>query len=152
LNEHCLASTIVGGRTGTDPQLVDMSITEYAKSPRIQHNWMTRSLTGQVRGEITQDHLNLAKEILRRKCIIGLFDHHEETMRRFKIYFNWDDSERKQDCINKMMMKTLSSRQEYSSLSKDSLGWELLMMRNRFDMELFSYARYLFGEQMRLFQ
>jgi len=135
-----------------DPQLVDMSIVEYAKSPRIEHNWMTRLLTGQVRGEITQDHLNLAKEILRRKCIIGLFDHHEETMRRFKIYFNWDDSERKQDCIDKMMMKTLSSRQEYSSLSKDSLGWELLMMRNRFDMELFSYARYLFGEQMRLFQ
>ncbi len=65
-----------------DPELKNWSIKEYAQSSRIENNWLTRQLSNQLAGELHDDDLNLAKEIVRQKFLVGLMTEIERTMER----------------------------------------------------------------------
>lgn len=65
-----------------DPELKNWSIKEYAQSSRIENNWLTRQLSGQLGGELHDEDLQLAMEVVRSKFLVGLMTEIEATMSR----------------------------------------------------------------------
>ena len=64
-----------------------MSLVEYAKSSIIEDNYMVRVLTNTTKERrITQNHLEVAKEIIGRKCLVGFLDHMSEAMEQPPAY------------------------------------------------------------------
>jgi len=131
-----------------DPQLSKMSLLEYAQSPRVEHNSITRLLSGQATGTITEHHLNIAKEVLRRKCLVGVLERKQETVVRLAEYFAWDHH--KQHLCVQNYLKNWSRQNNHPVVQEDSAEWNTLMMQNGFDMELYMYVNRLFDEQASL--
>ena len=73
-----------------DPQLKYISIEMWARSNRVEFNWMTRFLSNELDGDLTQLHLEIAKKILKEKCLVGLLED-SETCNRLHISFNSHD-------------------------------------------------------------
>ncbi|KAL7529235.1 hypothetical protein ACHAXR_004833, partial [Thalassiosira sp. AJA248-18] len=83
----------------------NMSIMEYASSNIVEDNWMTRILTDTMEGDLTHHHLQVAKEVIGRKCLVGFFvsmisntivsmiqvDKIEESMKQFTKFFRWEE-------------------------------------------------------------
>ena len=134
-----------------DPELKDMTIEEWAKSPKIENNWLTRQLSNQPGGELTDDDLDLAMEVIRRKFMVGLMTEIEKTMERFERFFRWTyhvNPENQEVCREKL----LKGGSNKSSSTKEkpvegSEAWELLVWQNQFDLRLYEYIESLFVEQ-----
>ena len=136
-----------------DPKLTLMTVDEYARRPRREYNWMTRSLIGHWNGELTQMHLDIAKSIIKRKCLVGLIEEKEETLRRFELFFNWDRRNRKESkCRNNLLNEDWPNRYAHEPVQEGSHVWELLEKQNAYDMELYYYAKKIFEEQASLFE
>lgn len=52
---------------------------------------IVRMLSESMTGPIDMDNLEIAKEVLRRKFIIGLLDNKRGSFARFDHYFKWKD-------------------------------------------------------------
>merc|ERR1712238_81498 len=63
-----------------DPSLQSWTPEEYAESDRIENNWLTRTLSNRMEGDLLDEDFNLAIEVLRRKFFVGLVSNIEETM------------------------------------------------------------------------
>jgi len=62
-----------------------MSVEEYAQSGMAENNWLTRTLANKSDdAELSDDDVNKAMDIIRRKFMIGLLSRKEETMERFE--------------------------------------------------------------------
>merc|ERR1719253_863131 len=61
-------------RNGANAVSNNMTIHEYAKSAIAEDNWMTRIITNTMQKELTLHHLQVAKEVLGRKCLVGFID------------------------------------------------------------------------------
>ena len=147
------------------PVYSKMSIEDYAKSSRVEYNWMTRFLSGDLNGQVTNDHLSIAKEVLRRKCLVGLLEQKEETFRRFYKYLHLDDptfltsfssmtidthiknEDYTKSCISRVVFDDWPNRNQHPVLEKDSQVWNILKEKNYFDMQLYEYAKTIFKEQ-----
>ena len=57
-----------------DPELAKMSLKEFAQSDKHVTNFVTRTLLGHTAEELTPDDVDLAKDILRRKFIVGIME------------------------------------------------------------------------------
>ena len=57
-----------------DPELAKMSLKEYAQSDKHVTNFVTRTLLGHTTEELTPEDVDLAKDILRRKFIVGIME------------------------------------------------------------------------------
>lgn len=57
-----------------DPELAKMSLKEYAQSDKHVTNFVTRTLLGHTNEELTPEDVDLAKDILRRKFIVGIME------------------------------------------------------------------------------
>jgi len=127
----------------------DVSIEEFVNRPDLENNWMVRYLVNKREGAITGNDLELAKEILRRKFVVGLFEHIWEAIDRFDGYFGWvnDQHGECRDGIISDMLK----RHEYNMLEIGSPAWNTLLDKNYFDMMLYNYAQILYEEQHTLF-
>ena len=131
-----------------NPELSKMSIEEYAMSASMENNWMTRFLVNKKGGKLTIEDLNVAKEIIKRKCVVGLFEKMEESLIRFEIYFGWRaEMSSKQKKCEKKLLENGDERHDHPIVEKGTKGWKALMQQNRFDMELYQYAVKLFDEQ-----
>jgi len=137
-----------------DPSLATMSIEMYARSDdRIEYNWMTRFLSNQIEGDLTQEHLLIAKETLRRKCLIGFLEVKGESMMRFEKYFNWkSNGSRSRECVERILDWGWSNKNSHPPIDVSSEAYKLLQMKNEFDLELYEYAKQLFSEQESLFE
>mmetsp|Transcript_141 Transcript_141/g.198 ORF Transcript_141/g.198 Transcript_141/m.198 type:complete len:514 (+) Transcript_141:81-1622(+) len=71
-------------------EFANMTLLDYAtseqKGVRID-NWMTRYLSRNIAGVLDETHLQLAMDILREKCLVGLVDEMEESFRRISLFF-----------------------------------------------------------------
>lgn len=147
-----------------NPAFKDMTIEEYANSTYVEANWMVRSLVNEWEGPITIDMFGQAKEILRRKCLVGLISKFDESLHRFNRYFGFklhieggdlqdvDEQEATQDqyfsCMEKYHQKRGSNVHAHPRLSKESDTYALLKEKNGWDMELYNYiGKELFKEQ-----
>ena len=72
-------------------QYFDMTIDEFAEAVA-ENNWMVRFLTGKRSGTLSWHDLETAKEVFGRKCLVGLADRAEESFRRYKQFFRWDQN------------------------------------------------------------
>lgn len=52
---------------------------------------VVRILSESMTGPIDMDNLEVAKEVLRRKFIVGLLDNKRGSFARFDHYFKWKD-------------------------------------------------------------
>jgi hypothetical protein len=115
---------------------------------------MTRFLTNKRQERIGPNHLQLAKEILRKKCIVGVHDEIEESMQLFEDYFGWTAMNEKSNeiCHNEIITKEHERGVDIFSkvghlIDKESDEYKILLDYNRYDVELYWYAVELFKEQ-----
>ncbi len=137
-----------------------MSLEEYAKSSKIENNWMTRFITNRMSGPLNPEDLQSAKSILMSKCLIGLLNRKEESLERFNKYFGWTpfnvdpgQAELRRQCIQKNLEGAPSHRKFSSqTVEKNSNTYTLLAAQNVYDIELYLFAKELFDAQSALFR
>ena len=69
-------------------QFENINILEYFKSGMGENNWMTRFLSNTFKRDLNNDDLEVAKEVLRRKCLVGLMSQKAESFDRIQQYFH----------------------------------------------------------------
>lgn len=133
-----------------NPILKDQTLEEFVNASG--ENWMVRSLTGCMSGPLDVVHLNVAKEILRSKFLIGLIDDKTESFRRFEEYFGWKfPSPVSQTCKNSIIYFEWHSGNPHPKLSDDDPIRLKIRNMNLWDVALYEYAKQLFKEQEVLF-
>jgi len=133
--------------TERNAEVAQMTLEEYANSVYIENNWLTRFLLNE-NGKLSPDHLEIAKEILRRKCLIGLAEEPLESIERFTKYFHWYDEETHNSlCQENIIEEVKRSYQDHTPPEEGGEVWNLLMTHNQYDIDLYQYARELFDEQ-----
>jgi len=138
----------------------NMKFEEYVKSSYCEENWMVRFLSDEMEGELEQHHLDLSKHVLGRKCLVGLAEQFEESIKRFSHYFNWDKNISKDDlqkCEAELGVQNNLKNREFKSIvtpgieviqiSKGDELYSLLEEKNEYDIELYQYAMGLFNRQ-----
>jgi len=146
--------------TRSDSAYIDPSVTleDYAQGNGIENNWVCRFLTGKMEGEITKEHLDQAKEILRRNFLVGFLNDGEESIYRIMKYYDWtfdsDETKRMQqeDCIKDLLkQKTNANEVEYDVPKRGSQANALIKWQTQFDIKLYEYAEKLFEDQTKEF-
>ena len=135
-------------------QFADISIEEFYKTGYAENNWMTRFLTNELtKKELTEDDLEVAKEVLRQKCLVGLMEEKRETFERIQKYFGWNPkNEKDQSCLERKTEVAWSMMHAHPTVEKNSQAWRLIVNANKFDMRLYEFAKELFSQQgLRLF-
>jgi len=158
-------------------QFENINILEYFKSGLGENNWMTRFLSNTFKRDLTNDDLDIAKEVLRRKCLIGLLSQKADSFDRMQQYFHiqsratttttssdattrtgiskvavGDNNNESMDCIDKKLNWAWPSKHKHDVVEEGSELWDFIMKNNVYDMELYNYAIVLFKEQAELFQ
>lgn len=121
----------------------------------VDDNPLTRSLSGNSDADLHKAHFEVAKEILRRKFIIGLFNQIQESVERFQTFFGWKLNNDALSCQRNELKQELEAR--YNEHARDVNGdghpgmtpaaLEAVTAKNEVDMLLFEYAKFLFDYQ-----
>lgn len=136
-----------------NPNLADMTLEAYAQSSSIENNWMTRFLLNKPGGRLKQKDMLDAKEILRTKCLVGLFEDIEASLARFQVYFGWFQGtsiEEPAKCRT-AVLQAGDARHDHPAIEKYGLEWKAIAAVNKFDLELYEYSKVLYklqGEQI----
>lgn len=127
-----------------------MTLLEYL-SPEYNEmridNWMTRWLARKYKGPLEDHHLELAKKILKQKCLVGFVDSFQESVERIMTYFHMDLTDVAVDCVKGFDGKHRLNKNAHKSIAPGSKEWELVAELNSFDIELFQFAKDLWIEQ-----
>ena len=69
-----------------------MTLSQYVRAGghRVENNYLTRYLSGRYGGKLEVKHLNLAREFLRRKFLVGLASDLPATANLFTRVFGWN--------------------------------------------------------------
>ena len=132
---------------------------EYVKNQSLEafaqsagENWMVRMLTSSMSGPLEAVHLNTAKEILRSKFLIGLLEAKTESFRRFEEYFGWTfPNPVSQTCKNNMYYFEWHNKNPHPIHDENDPAIVRIKKTNKWDIELYEYAKQLFKEQKALF-
>ncbi len=157
--ERALSTYHVLQLHSTNEELKKMTIEDYINSEYVETNWLTRFLVNRRQdGIIGYEQVALAKEVLRRKFLIGLYDHFEESIYRIEAFYGWQITTppgragAAKLCHEKMIKTTRARDQsDYDFMnSKIQYGdenYKILKEKNRYDLEVYYYAVELFKEQ-----
>lgn len=89
-----------------------------------------------------------------RKCLVGLADKAEESIRRYELFFHWDkrlsDFSQKERCLKTTLSKH-DKRQEHPTY-EGTEAWEVLRKKNEYDVLLYEYAENLYSQQSVLYE
>eukprot|EP00547_Thalassionema_nitzschioides_P006684 CAMPEP_0194218594 /NCGR_PEP_ID=MMETSP0156-20130528/24105_1 /TAXON_ID=33649 /ORGANISM="Thalassionema nitzschioides, Strain L26-B" /LENGTH=288 /DNA_ID=CAMNT_0038948003 /DNA_START=344 /DNA_END=1207 /DNA_ORIENTATION=+ len=121
-----------------NPKLRTMTIMDYASSASVENNWMTRFLVNKPGGRLAKEDMLTAKEILRTKCLVGLFEDLENSMIRFQEYFGWSQKA-PADHISKCRSAVVAAgdrRHDTPLLEPGTKTYVALARVNQFDLEL----------------
>jgi hypothetical protein len=135
-----------------DPIYATWTIDEYARSEYCESNWMVRTLVNKMTGPLEPEDVQVAMEILKRKCLVGLMEDMEGSVSRFHDYFRFRTPYR--DALN-------CSRRNYATkggnagqnghahptLDPNGEAYAILERKNMLDVRLYDYARELYAEQ-----
>lgn len=136
-----------------DPGLKGLTIEEYARSASVEHNWMTRFLVDKRGGTLSKHDMVTAKEILRTKCLVGIYEDLENSLKRFQLYFGWSQKsspDQVRECRT-AVLQAGDTRHNVPELEPGSKAYQALARVNVYDMELYEYAKVLYkmqGEQI----
>ena len=147
---HYLTTGRFHGPDGeTLDQLSSKTLLEYAESEFCDDNWLTRTLVNKPEGKLGQKDLNLAKGILRRKAIIGLYSDLATSLQHFVGVFGWDAPSSWNDCATDLIDRAYAREQEgFPRLDTDEPAFAQIQKKNKFDLELYSFAVQLRYQQM----
>lgn len=150
---HCLTSISFNTRREHTYSEVykEMDIEEYATSQYSEDNWMTRFLTNQMSGNVYDRHLDLAKEVLESKCLVGILEDFAESINRFDRYFGWSKIDfggpvsmtNRGTCVARVMQHP-DNAHPHEKVEEDGEVWNLLLQKNKYDLALYEHARHLF--------
>ena len=130
-----------------------MTIEEYAVSEYAEDNWMTRFLTNEMAGGIYEQHLDLAKEVLESKCLVGLMEEFTPSIKRFNQYFGWMNMEfggsvpmkDRATCVSRVIGHP-DNKHPHPEVEEGGDVWNLLMQKNELDVALYEHAVHLFHD------
>lgn len=89
---------------------------------------------------LTGESIDAAKEVIRRKLIIGFTDKLDESLRRFAQYFGWPLEGEPLDCVQHF--------QRYAEHAVPSDVEAAALARTQWaDLQLYEYALSIFEEQ-----
>lgn len=159
------AGNVIAGQKGAFSQ---MTLADYAKSDFVENNWLTRSLCNKPTGPLSLEDLNIAKEIIRKKVLVGMYDDVPLALSYLRNKYDWDNEKkatqenlptttkegndftkdiyyRLSHCttngLEDAIRRESDEGHEKISLEEGSLSWELLKEENDFDIQLFEYAK-----------
>uniref|UniRef100_A0A7S2DW83 Sulfotransferase domain-containing protein n=1 Tax=Helicotheca tamesis TaxID=374047 RepID=A0A7S2DW83_9STRA len=95
-----------------------MSLSDYAESDYVENNWLTRTLCNKPTGRITEVDLKVAKEILRRKVLVGLYDNVPLALSYFKHKFDWVNNKNNKHHLNQQRQRELKKRSLVTTVQK----------------------------------
>jgi len=154
--DRCIAEYHYVMATTNDPNVQSLSLLEFASSPHMDKDWMTRFLINKRQVGLVQEDLQLAKEILRRRCLVGLHERIKLSIKLFEQYFGWTVKGKSITKAHKKCLQTVISREnnramdvyhDVGDVKKGSAAYNKIAKLNKFDMELYWYAYDLFEEQ-----
>ncbi len=138
-----------------DKELAEISIENFFLKQLGETNWQVRFLTNQLtKSYVDEEDFKLAKEILRRKVLVGLIINKEESFDRYAKHFGWKNKKpRDLECRKRRLQWDWSLRHPHEvEVLEGNRLWNLISGQNSYDMRLYEYAQELFKEQGEIFQ
>lgn len=157
------------------PEWKGVSIEEWASTVKgnRDNNFLVRKLNGKnFNDTVGETDLQVAKDLLGHKFIVGLMTDMEESVRRFNVILGLDEggtdegkAERVYGCMldffgpksppkspkdEEMYKKVHKFKQlanDHPKVKKDGEVWKILEQRNSLDMQLYAHAVQLFKDQ-----
>jgi len=135
-----------------NPELANWSIENYARSPMIENNWMVRQLTNAYEGDLNEEHLKLAIEVVRRKILVGLLHEKQRTMDRVEKFFRFKyriNPPNQEICRENLLTGGANSNagNKKQKPKQGEEAWELIAWQNLLDIKLYEFILTLFEEQ-----
>lgn len=128
-----------------------LSLREYAESTHADYNWLTRELSGAKIRNVTEEHLKIAMDVVRRKIMVGLLSRKEETMERFEKYFDWKyrvNPKNQEICRERLLSKGSNINEHKEEVAiPGTTTYQLLVSLNQLDLQLYRYIEVLFDQQ-----
>ena len=112
-------------------------------------NYLVRSLVNSMEGPVNEDHLNIAKALVKRKFLIGLFEEQTESLHRIETYFGWKRLS-SDDCRKSLLRSELQKETPQTKIDSKDMQ-KILTKANHFDLELYDFVKLCFQEQTALF-
>jgi len=133
------------------------TLAEFFAIGEIESDWHVRFLTGQpTKGSMDKNDLSLAKEILRRKFLVGLLEKKSESLQRFGWYYGWwgldSGGDKRKQCAEERLHTSWPMSNSHETLEEGSETWKIISNHNRHDMQLYEYAKELFHEQRKVLE
>ncbi len=151
---YFMQDTVWKAEASYNKELAEISIETFFSQNRGENNWKVRFLTNQLtKPYVDETDFNLAKEVLSRKCLVGLLADKEESMERFSKHFGWDlGTGKAHQCAKKKLQWDWSLRHPHEvEVVEGNRLWNLIVEQNFYDMKLYEYAQALFEEQSAMF-
>ena len=149
---HFIQDTVWRRQETFDKVLSKITLDEYYKGGMGESNWMTRFLSNEHTSEIDEGHLEVAKAIIRRKCLVGLMDEKSDSLARFEAYFGWKlRSEAERECHDKKLNWAWPLKHRHDDVEEGSDLWNLIAEHNKYDVLLYEFAEQLYREQGKMF-
>ena len=135
-----------------NPALKQMTLDEYVNSNLAESNFVSRTLIDKMEAPLSEEDFLVAKEVLRSKCLVGLLDELEESVRRFDLYFGFQESNKPASACTEKYLKVGSNRHSHPLVPPpESPTYQVLQRNNHMDIRLYQYARQLFADQASIF-
>lgn len=129
-----------------DSRLEWLGLSGFLESSHYIDNWVVRSLTNDKTGELTEDHLLVAKGILSSKFFLGIAEYLEETIKRFAMYYGLDEPS--EGCLDEYLNKRHDLEDEIPhGIERGDSEWNTAIHKEKFDIMLYYYALELFAKQ-----
>uniref|UniRef100_A0A7S4IBD3 Sulfotransferase domain-containing protein n=1 Tax=Odontella aurita TaxID=265563 RepID=A0A7S4IBD3_9STRA len=126
-----------------DPGIAKMSLGAYA---RLYGDRMMQQLLD-FPGPMTERHLERAKEIIRTKCVVGLVDRAEESVRRFVSYFGWETEESDQCITRNFAIGRNANAHRHPRVVEGTEEWNDVSKAMPWDIRLYEYVLSVYEEQ-----
>eukprot|EP00985_Skeletonema_marinoi_P019764 scaffold11439_cov137-Skeletonema_marinoi.AAC.2 len=123
-----------------------ITFKDYANSESYIGNWVVHQLTGTMPWvQLTDEHLEQAKNILKKRVFVGIADQMDETVRQLREYFGWKEKE--PFCAFNYLHSHPSNTNPHPLIERGSETWNLLAKKEKYDMALYHFALELFAGQ-----
>lgn len=151
-----------GETMSPEQYIASMSLKDFVRSEQLMNNFEVRMLNGitDFTTPITEAHVEMAKEILRRKFLIGIYEWFDVGMVRFEKYFGWWkqfnvlNNLTINNCHYSIIEADTAAENEKSStqpkVEEIQKIYTEIMSRSWADVELYHYAKTLFADQAKL--
>ncbi len=150
-----------------NPTLANMTLLEYANSPLVEANFVMRSLLNKFTEKLSPDDLEVAKEILRRKIIVGIVNDFGDSLAAFEAIMNlepnWHVYTEHEDiaegrrsfissCIQGLKKGKGSNKHTHKEVHTSSEEYKILEKKNAWDVELWRHIQEIYHEQKAILQ